>query len=187
MTMVTYISMIRGINVGGKKIKMDKLKELYRFLEFEEINTYIQSGNVIFKSSESDSLKLSRMIENRIFEIFNFDVKVLIRTKNEMKNVINGNPFDQEDHNHIYVTFLSDFPSEKLIDDLNSIVDPDITKSRSEKYYISNKEIYLFLPNGYGRTKLNNNFFEKKLRLYATTRNWRSVNKIVDIAFNKKN
>ena len=122
MTMVTYFSMIRGINVGGKKIKMDKLKELYTFLDFKDIKTYIQSGNVIFESTESDPSKLSHIIEKRISEIFDFDVKVLIRTKNEMMNVINGNPFKKEDVNHIYVTFLFDIPSEKLINDLNDIM-----------------------------------------------------------------
>jgi uncharacterized protein (DUF1697 family) len=182
--MITYISMIRGINVGGKKVKMDRLKELYKSLEFKDIKTYIQSGNVIFKSPESDPLKLSSIIEKKISEVFNFDVKVLIRTKDEMKNVIKGNPFEQEDVNHIYVTFLSDMLSEKLIDDLNLVIARSIINI-SDKYYISKKEIYLLLPNGYGRTKLNNNFFEKKLDKSATTRNWRSVNKIVEIASNE--
>ncbi len=150
--MVTYISMIRGINIGGKKIKMDKLKELYRSLDFKDIKTYIQSGNVIFESTESDPLKLSHIIEKRISEIFDFDVKVLIKTKNEMMNVINRNPFKKEDLNHIYVTFLFDIPSEKLINDLNDIIDKDIA-NKSDKYNISEKEIYLFLPDGYSKTR----------------------------------
>jgi uncharacterized protein (DUF1697 family) len=181
--MVTYVSMIRGINVGGKKVKMDRLKELYISLDFEDVKTYIQSGNVIFESIEYDSIKLSHIIEKRIAEVFNFDVKVLIRTKNEMKNVIDRNPFKKEDQKHIYVTFLSDNPSEKLIIDLNQIITEDM-KNITDKYKVSKKEIYLFLPNGYGRTKLNNNFFENKLDIPATTRNWRTINKIVDIASN---
>jgi uncharacterized protein (DUF1697 family) len=178
--MITYVSMIRGINVGGKKIKMDKLKELYRSLDFKDIKTYIQSGNVIFKSTESDPVKLSHKIEKKISEIFDFDVKVLIRTKNEMMNVINGNPFKKEDLNHIYVTFLSDIPSEKLINDLDDIIDKDVA-NKFDKYNIIEKEIYLFLPNGYGKTRLNNNFFERKLEISATTRNWRTVNRIGEI------
>ncbi len=181
MTMITYVSMIRGINVGGKKVKMDRLKKLYISLDFKDVKTYIQSGNVIFKSKESDQLKLSKIIENKINEIFAFDVKVLIRTKKEMDNVINGNPYKQEDFNHIYVTFLSNIPSEKLIKDLNNIVEDMV--DNTDKYYITKKEIYLFLTNGYGRTKLNNNFFEKKLGTSATTRNWRTVNKLVDLAY----
>ena len=179
--MVTYISMIRGINVGGKKVKMDRLKELYRSLDFKDVKTYIQSGNVIFESEVPDKIKLSHIIEKRIAEIFDFDVKVLIRTRNEMINVINGNPFKQEDIKHVYVTFLSDIPSEKLIKDLTRIIDENI-ENKTDEYNIIEGEIYLFLPDGYGRTKLNNNFFEKKLGTSATTRNWRTVNKLVDIA-----
>lgn len=181
--MVAYMSMIRGINVGGKKVKMDRLKELYKSLDFEDVKTYIQSGNVIFESKELDKIKLSHILEKEIAEIFNFDVKVLLRTKNEMINVINGNPFKQEDFNHLYVTFLSDIPSEKLIKDLTCTIDENI-ENKSDKYNIIGKEIYLFLPNGYGRTKLNNNFFEKKLDISATTRNWRTVNRLVDFVSN---
>ena len=175
--------MIRGINVGGKKVKMDRLKELYTSLDFKDVKTYIQSGNVVFRSEEYDKMKLSRIIEKKIAEIFDFDVKILIRTKNDMINVINGNPFKQEDLKHIYVTFLSDIPSEKLIKDLACVIDEN-NKNKSDKYNIIEREIYLFLPNGYWRTKLNNNFFEKKLGISATTRNWRTVNKLVDIAIN---
>ena len=178
--MVTYVSMIRGINIGGKRVKMDRLKELYISLDFKNVKTYIQSGNVIFESINFDPTKLSYIIEKGMAEVFNIDVKVLIRTKNEMKNVIDGNPFKKEDLKHIYVTFLADIPSEKLITDLNQSIAEDV-KNISDKYIVSFKEIYLFLPNGYGRTKLNNNFFEKKLGTSATTRNWRSINKIVDI------
>jgi uncharacterized protein (DUF1697 family) len=100
-----------------------------------------------------------------------------------MINVINGNPFKQEDIKHVYVTFLSDIPSEKLIKDLTRIIDENI-ENKTDEYNIIEGEIYLFLPDGYGRTKLNNNFFEKKLGTSATTRNWRTVNKLVDIAIN---
>lgn len=184
MNMITYASMVRGINIGGKKVKMDRLKEIYRSLDFKNVKTYIQSGNVIFESKKSDPTKLSHIIEKRIAKIFEFEVKVFLRTKNEMEQVLSGNPFKQEDLNHIYVTFLSDIPSEMLIKDLNRISTVDMV-NKSDKYIISKKEIYLFLPNGYERTKLNNNFFEKKLDISATTRNWRTVSNIVDIASNK--
>lgn len=175
--------MIRGINIGGKTVKMDRLKELYRSLNFKDVKTYIKSGNVIFKSLESNRTKLSQIIEKKIFEIFDFDVTFLIRTKKEMMNVINGNPFKEEDINNIYVTFLLDNPSENVIEDLSSIANRIADKS--DKYNIIKKEIYLFLPNGYGRTKLNNNFFEKILGTPATTRNWRTVNKLAELAYVK--
>lgn len=173
--------MIRGINIGAKKVKMKKLKELYVSLDFKDVKTYIQSGNVVFKSQYLDLSYLRELIENKIGKVFGFDVKVLIRTNNDLKKVIEENPFKKEDFKHLYITFLSDVPSKNLIKNLNRNLEVNM-KNKSDKFYISKKEIYLFLPEGYGRTKLNNNFFEKKLGIFATTRNLRSVNKLFDIA-----
>ena len=173
--------MIRGINIGAKKVKMKKLKELYVSLDFKDVKTYIQSGNVVFKSQYLDLSYLRELIENKIGKVFGFDVKVLIRTNNDLKKVIEENPFKKEDFKHLYITFLSDVPSKNLIKNLNRNLEINM-KNKSDKFYISKKEIYLFLPEGYGRTKLNNNFFEKKLGIFATTRNLRSVNKLFDIA-----
>jgi uncharacterized protein (DUF1697 family) len=177
----TYVSMVRGINVGGKKVKMDDLKELYRSLDFNDVISYIQSGNVVFRTKNTKTSVLIDIIEDTIDKELDLDVKVLIRTKKELKNIINGNPFRNEDIKYLYVTFLSDIPSKKLIKDLNNNFDFN-KNNKSDKFCISEKEIYLYLPNGYGRTKLSNNFFEKKLGISATTRNWRSVNKLFDIA-----
>ena len=179
--MVTYVSIIRGINVGEKKIGMKELKELYTSLGFEDVKTYIQSGNVVFESNSSDTSELKDKIENKIGEVFGFDVKVLILTKNELKNVIDENPLKKEDPKHIYITFLSEHPSENIIKDLKLKLKVNI-KNKSEKVSISLMKIYSYLPDGYGRTKLNNNFFEKKLNVTATTRNWRTVNKLYNIA-----
>ena len=173
--------MIRGINIGAKKVKMKKLKELYVSLDFKDVKTYIQSGNVVFKSQYLDLSYLRELIENKIGKVFGFDVKVLIRTNNDLKKVIEENPFKKEDFKHLYITFLSDVPSKNLIKNLNLNLEVNM-KNKSDKFYISKKKIYLFLPEGYGRTKLNNNFFEKKLGIFATTRNLRSVNKLFDIA-----
>jgi uncharacterized protein (DUF1697 family) len=179
--MVIYISMVRGINVGGKKVKMSKLKELYLSLNFKDVKTYIQSGNVIFRSKNLDLSYLRDIIEDKIANVFGFNVKVLIRTKIELKNVLEENPLKREDFKHLYITFLSDVPSKNLITDLNRFIEVNM-KGNSDKFFISKKEIYLFLPDGYGRTKLNNNFFEKKLGVSATTRNLKSVSKLFDIA-----
>ncbi len=179
--MQTYVSMVRGINVGGKKVKMNDLKELYKSLDFHDVKSYIQSGNIIFRTKNTKPSVLIDIIENKIDKVLDLDVKVLIRTKKELKNIINGNPFRNEDINYLYVIFLSDIPSKKLIKDLNINFDFN-KKNESDKFCISEKEIYLYLPNGYGRTRFNNNFFEKKLGISATTRNFRTVNKLFYIA-----
>jgi uncharacterized protein (DUF1697 family) len=175
----TYVSMVRGINVGGKKVKMHDLKELYKSLDFHDVKSYIQSGNVVFRTKNTKPSVLTDIIENTIDRVLDLDVKVLIRTEKELKNIINENPFRNEDIKYLYVIFLSDLPSKKLIKDLNINFNK---KNESDKFCISEKEIYLYLPNGYGRTRFNNNFFEKKLGISATTRNLRSVNKLFDIA-----
>ncbi len=174
--MKTYISILRGINVGGhKKILMEDLKKLYESLGFKNVQTYIQSGNVIFGCSDTNILVLVSKIEQEIKKIFAFDVSVLIRTKNEFQKLIDHNPFPKKDPSKLYVTFLSNTPSQSHIKEIN------ILKDKSEEFVMDDKAIYLFLPNGYGRTKLTNNFFEKILNTSATTRNWNTINELLKI------
>lgn len=174
--MNTYISMLRGINVSGhNKIKMEELKKLYETLGFSNVQTYIQSGNVVFKSSDTNISKLTGKIEKRIKRVFGFDVPVLIRTKNDFRKLIQNTPFIKKDISKLHVTFLSDTPSQLPIDEIKKI------KDELEEFFISDKEIYVFCPNGYGRTKLNNNFFEKKVGVSVTTRNWKTVNKLLEM------
>lgn len=174
------ISILRGINVGGnRKVPMVELKALYEELKFKNIVTYIQSGNVIFEANGSDLKDLPKKIEQKIFSKYKFTVPVIIRTAAEMQSVINKNPFLKQkciDVDKLHVTFLAEAPNG---DNLNKIkglsYEPD-------KYAIVSKEVYLYCPNGYGNTKLNNNFFENKLKVTATTRNWRTVNELLKIA-----
>jgi uncharacterized protein (DUF1697 family) len=174
---IGYISMLRGINVGGqKKIKMNELALLYESRGFEKVQTYIQSGNVVFVSPERDSEKLSAKIEKEIKRRFGFDVAVLIRTAGEIQKIIKNNPFKGKDENYLHVTFLNGKPQEIPIEEIIKV------KSGSEEFHIEGREIYLFCPNGYGNTKLSNNFFERKLKVAATTRNWRTVNTLFKIA-----
>lgn len=174
--------MLRGINVGrNKRVKMEDLKLLYKSLYLKDVKTYIQSGNIIFKSKNPDSKDLSSKIKVKIREVFGFDVPVIIRTEKEYKKVIEDNPFKEEDTKQLYVTFLSEIPSKNLIEDINVNLGYK-TQDHLDKCVINRKEIYLLLPEGYSRTKLNNVFFEKKLKVYTTTRNWKTVTKLYDIA-----
>lgn len=175
--MKTYVSMLRGINVSGqKKIKMHELKTLYQSLDLKEVKTYIQSGNIVFRCPNTNSKELKKEIERKIKESFGFNIAVLIRTKDEFERVIERNPFLKKDITKLHVTFLSDYQKKVPIKDINSV------KEKSEEFSISGSEIYLFCPNGYGKSKLSNNFFEKKLNVSATTRNWKTVNKLLSIA-----
>jgi len=178
--MKKYISMLRGINVSGqKKIKMTDLKSLYESLGFDNVQTYIQSGNVIFESSILDVEKLKRNIEQNIEKTFGFSVSVIIRSNDEFESIINRNPFigqrSTEDDTKLLVTFLTDAPPESIANAIQQFV------TKPEALEVRGKEIYLHCPNGYGKSKLSNRFLERKLGVKATTRNWKTVKKLYDL------
>ena len=181
--MNTFISMLRGINVSGHNIiSMSDLKKLYQSLDFKNVVTYVQSGNVIFDTTKKDASKLSSLIETQIKKSFNLSVSVLIRDKNDLQRIISGNPFikRKKDPIKLYITFLQSSPAPF---DFNKLPLPS---TESDEFILIDKEIFIFCPNGYGRTKLNNNFFEKKLNLISTTRNWNTVNALYKLASEKK-
>jgi len=178
--MNTFISMLRGINVSGqKKIRMAELRDLYKKLYFTNVETYVQSGNVVFDSNEEEQAALSAIIEKEIEQSFGYSVSVLVRTADDLQKVIDSNPFlneRNEDSARLYVTFLSHAPLESKLNNLY------VAECKKDEFFVKDKEIFLFCPNGYGRTKLTNNFFEKKLNLSATTRNWKTVNALCNMA-----
>ncbi len=179
--MQTFISILRGINVSGqKKILMADLKNLYESLKFKEVITYIQSGNVIFKSDgKLSDLDLAKKIETAMYKKYDFKVPVIIRSVEEIRKVISINPFLNEKNINIerlHVTFFSEIPKSH---NLGIIKQFDFS---SDRFTIIGKEVFLYTPEGYGVTKLSNNFFENKLKVTATTRNWKTVNKLLEIA-----
>ena len=175
--MQTYISMLRGINVSGqKKIRMVELKSLYESLGFENVQSYVQSGNVVFDSEEQDAIKLRGTIEAQIESTFGFSVPVLIRTGDDFQRIIKSHPFKDKEAIRVLVTFLYEHPEQSKLDELSDY------KDKVDHFAIGEQEIYLFCPGGYGKTKLSNTFFEKKLGVICTTRNWKSVNALYEMA-----
>ena len=170
--MKTYISLLRGINVSGqKKIKMVDLKELYKTLRFKDVQTYIQSGNVIFKDKNSDWQEIVRLIENRIEQEYGYRVTVIIRTSQEMELIIKNNPFKSAttEVKKFYVTFLSEEVDPSKLIGLEKYKAPD------DQYTLIGKHFYFYCPGGYGKTKLSTNTIETILGVPATTLNWNSV------------
>lgn len=175
--MYTYISLLKGINVGGHhKIPMEDLKSLYQNLGFQNVVTYIQSGNVIFSSKGSSAEKEAQKIKKGIQDKFGFEIEVIIRTTNELKQIINTNPYPDAEGNKSYVTFLAGVPAEIPSEIINKI------KAPSESYVVTGREVYVHCPDGYGKTKLANDFFEKKLKVAATSRNWNTVRILSEMA-----
>lgn len=179
--MQTFISILRGINVSGhRKIDMAGLKGLYEELQLEEVISYIQSGNVVFKASKKTrGTQLAKTIEKAIFQKYGFEVPVIVRTVMEMENVLSANPFLEEsdiDVEKLHITFLSDVPATNELQKIEGINHPP------DRFIIKEKDVYLYCPRGYGNTKLSNNFFENKLKVTATTRNWKTANKLLELA-----
>ena len=179
--MAQYISLLRGINVGGnRKIKMADLKALYQSLNLSDVSTYIQSGNVIFKSETNDIKQLQITIEQAIEQHFGFTVAVDIRTLDEFKKALQALPFNNvniaEDGSKVLISFLSEAPQTENITELLAYVQPP------EKIVVSNDCAYIDYPNGCGRSKLTNVLIEKKLAVSATARNLKTVAKLLELA-----
>ena len=154
---------------------MSELAQLYVSLGFNSVQAYLQSGNVIF-SSNRGPLGLEEKIERGLKERFGFDVKVFIRTPGELGRVIRENPFVKKERTRLYVTFLHSKPSHVPLDKINA------ARMGGEEFSVSGREVFLFLPNGSGRTKLSNALFEKVLDIPATTRNWNTVTALSELA-----
>jgi len=178
--MHTYISILRGINVSGQKlIKMDALKSMYTNLHFENVKTYVQSGNVIFRAKNNDPKILERSISSQIKADWGFEVPVIVLDAVSLKTIIEDNPLAKDslkDASFLHITFLSDPPAKF---DKESIL---AKRQPNEEIVFTSKAIYLYCPNGYGKTKLNNNFLESKLKVTATTRNWKTTNELLKLA-----
>jgi len=175
--MAAFLSILRGINVSGqKKIIMKDLKALYEGLGFSKVETYIQSGNVVFEHEQnSDTKVMEEEIRQKISEKYGFEVPIIVKIFDELLPVVNENPFLKKENiqmDKLHVTFLADFPKQEMIDKILTI------SYLPDQFIIAGKEIYLYCPEGYGNTKLTNSFFESKLKVTATTRNWKTVNEL---------
>ena len=169
-----YVALLRGINVGGhKKIRMRELTELCESIGLADVATYVQSGNVVFGSSDESSDSIAASIAGAVQERFGFEVPVIVRTKHELAEVATSNPFLTEagiDEKHLCVVFLSDEPSPALLDSI------EVPGTAGDRFAAFGRHLYLHCLGGFARTKLSNNYFENKLKLSATSRNWKTVN-----------
>ena len=174
-----YIAFLRGINVGGKnKIKMETLREVCSALGFENVKTYINSGNVIFETKKTDDKKLAAQIETAIEKQFGLNIKVIVRTIDEIKEIAANNPFAGEFENEkdIHVFFLDEeMPDEKRAMLLSN-------NTENERYAVRNREIFCHLRVGVLDSLMGKDYIGKKLKIAATARNWRTVKKVLEMS-----
>ena len=174
--MPRYVALLRGINVGGgNMMKMDDLKAMFAGLGFENVVSYINSGNLAFDTKKTAEAKLVDKIEEAVEAKFGKRVDVMVRSRADIERILANNPFDgqYESHKHMHVLFLKEpMPKEKE-KLLRASAFP------GEKYDVRDREIYNLLPNGVAGSLLTKGFFEKKPRVSYTGRNWRTVEKLV--------
>ena len=171
-----YVAFLRGINVGGKnKVKMETLREVCSSLGFENVKTYINSGNVIFETAKMSDKKLAAQIESAIEKEFALKIKVMVRTFEEIKDIIENNPFDGQFENEkdLHVFFLDEeLPTEKR--------ELLLSNNENEQYAVRRREIFCLLRVGFSDSLMGKDYISKKLKVSATARNWRTVNKILE-------
>lgn len=175
--MTTYVCILRGINVAGKNIiKMEHLRVHLKSIKLNNVQTYIQSGNIVFESEEKDINKIQRLILNKIKKEYNFQVKAIIKTKEQILDTYKKIPFKNTDPSKTLITILSEPINPK---EATKLLEP--YKSNTEELLIKKETIYLHCPQGYGKTKLSNNLIENKLKISATTRNIKTIHKLLEL------
>ncbi len=177
-----YLAILKGINVGGhRKILMADLKLMLTKLEFTDITTYIQSGNIVFSSNFLDEKPndIANLIEREICKTFDFFVPVIVRTAEEFEKLPKTNPFftsDACDRDRLHLTFLSAAPEKEKIEE---IIKYDFTP---DKFEIIDDNVFLYISEKLSDTKITPTFLESKLGVIASNRNWRTVNKLIEIS-----
>ena len=174
--MKTYIALLKGINVGGhKKVPMAELRALLTKEGFANVRTYIQSGNVILESSIKGDKEIEDKIQKAISNQFGFQVNVLVKTRSQLKYIFDNCPFTEEKKKAGYFMMLYDTPDKELVKMASEKV------YEGEEYHIIEDCIYYFPAMGYGKSKFNVNFFERKLQTFATARNYNTMVKLLSL------
>jgi len=178
--MAAIVSMLRAVNVGGhNKIKMDALRALYESLKLREPQSYIQSGNVVFKTDERDLARLTKKIENAIEQTFGFRPDVVLRTTSDLRDVIAKNPFAKRrdiEPGKLQVHFLASDPGAEARANVLKI------KTDPEELCLHGRELYIYFLNGMGKSKLSWAAVNKALKTPGTCRNWNTVTKLLEMA-----
>lgn len=177
--MPKYVALLRAVNVGGNNmIKMDVLKEMFFSLKFKNVATYIQSGNIIFETKETDEAKLLSKIEKEIHKVFNLQIDVFLRSAEEMEALIEGKPFKKVEGREdvkLNVSFLSGVPDKEQAKHFMSLGD------EVDTFVLKNRELFTVTLKEAPKSLLSDTLIKKHLKLKATTRNWNTVNKLNDL------
>jgi uncharacterized protein (DUF1697 family) len=170
-----YVALLRGINVGGNILEMDRLREICTQLGAQDVRTYVQSGNLVF-NAEGSAPQWTERLERKLLGETRLPAHVIVRTAAEMNAIRDGNPFLKEkgiDTTRLAVTFLQSVPGKESLAAVNAM------KPESERFHCAGKELYLHCPKGFADAKLYS--LDKVLRQKTTVRNWTTVLKLCEM------
>jgi uncharacterized protein (DUF1697 family) len=172
-----YVALLRGINVGGRNsLPMKDLIAMFEKAGASDVKNYIQSGNIVFSASASLAKKIGSLIGAAIKKKYGFESPVIIRSATDLSGIVARNPFAKKgDADVWHITFLSSTPSAEQVGAL------DAKRSPTDSFAVVGSEIFLYCPNGYGNTKLTNAYFDSKLKMVSTVRNWRTLLKLIEM------
>ena len=177
--MTKYLALLRGINVSGHNmIKMDALKKMLEIMGFQNVETYIQSGNIFFESEEDNAASIGFKIKQEISKVFGYDVPVIMISKTDLELCFKNNPYLKEkecDIKKLYVAFISKELTAAAINDLK------ISNFKPDEAAIDSNRIYIKYAIGAGKTNLDQKYIEKKLNVVSTIRNWNTVTKLLEM------
>ena len=179
--MPVLISMLRGVNVGAhNRVKMDDLRALYKSLKFEDPRSYVQSGNILFRTKENPTPELAKKIQAAIARKCGCNPDVILRTTAEFNRVIEGNPFSKRrdvEPGKLLVSFLSGEPGPEAQSTIAKL-----NETHKEELHLKGRELYIYFPDGAGKSKLPWSSLEKLFKVTGTARNWNSVTKMLQMA-----
>ena len=174
-----HVALLRGINVGGRnKLPMADLAAMFREAGCDDVQTYIQSGNVVFRAGATLAADIPSLISESTLRRFDYRIPVIIRTREELEDIVRANPFAETgtEANKLLVFFLADLPDRARVEAL----DPD--RSPGDEFAVVGREVFVHYPNGVARSKLTNSYFDSGLSTICTGRNWRTVTKLLELA-----
>lgn len=172
-----HVALLRAVNVGGRtNVSMTDVRRIFADAGAREVTTYAQSGNVVFDAD--DAAAVTRAAERALTELLGGEATIVLRSGAELARVVRDNPFaaDASEPKQLHVAFLAEPPDPALVE----AIDPD--RGGADRFHAAGREVYLYFPNGYGRTKIPAGYFERALRVPATARNWRTVTKLAELA-----
>ncbi|HSZ37176.1 MAG TPA: DUF1697 domain-containing protein [Acidimicrobiales bacterium] len=177
--MPRYVALLRSVNIGGYgRMAMSDLRETFGSLGYDDVVTYIQSGNVLFSTSTRSEDAIVEAIEQRIAHDFGDAPAVLLRTVADLRRIGAKSPFAKKgaDPARHHVTFLDEAPAKATVRDLQ------LPPSGKDELVVDGREVYVHTPNGYAETKYTGTFIERRLGVVSTTRNWNTVTKLCELA-----